>query len=86
VEGKLYLCSLLDGRPARIVGYSIADRMTQQLAVSALRNTIALSQPVGTVVHSDRGSQTGLNWTPRSLSWYVDGKLRARYNISISVY
>jgi transposase InsO family protein len=32
VEGKLYLCSLLDARSARIVGYSIADRMTAQLA------------------------------------------------------
>jgi putative transposase len=42
----------------RIVGYSIAERMTAQLAVSALRAAIARRQPVGTVVvHSDRGSQ-----------------------------
>jgi transposase InsO family protein len=41
----------------RIVGYSIADRMTAQLAASALRNAIALRTPAGTIVHSDRGSQ-----------------------------
>ena len=32
-------------------------RMTASLAVSALRNAIALRAPAGTVVHSDRGSQ-----------------------------
>ena len=31
--------------------------MTAELAVSALRNAIASREPVGTVVHSDRGSQ-----------------------------
>jgi transposase InsO family protein len=42
----------------KIVGYSMGDRMTAALAVSALRNAIALRSPAGTVVvHSDRGSQ-----------------------------
>jgi len=42
----------------RIVGYAIDDRMTAQLAVSALRTAIARRQPSGTVVvHSDRGGQ-----------------------------
>jgi putative transposase len=42
----------------RIVGYSMDARMTASLAVSALRNAIALRSPAGTVVlHSDRGSQ-----------------------------
>ena len=42
----------------RIVGYSMGSRMTASLAVSALRNAIALRSPAGTVVvHSDRGSQ-----------------------------
>ncbi len=40
------------------MGYSIDERMTAQLAVSALRAAIARRQPRGTVVvHSDRGSQ-----------------------------
>jgi transposase InsO family protein len=42
----------------RIVGYALADRMTAQLAVAALRQAIARRQPHDTVVvHSDRGSQ-----------------------------
>jgi len=56
-EGKLYLCSLMDACSTRIVGYSIGDRMTADLAVSALSNAIALRSPAGTKVHSDRGSQ-----------------------------
>jgi putative transposase len=57
-EGKLYLCAIKDVYSNRIVGYSMASRMTAGLAVSALRNAIALRSPAGTVVvHSDRGSQ-----------------------------
>ncbi len=56
-EGKLYLCAVKDACSNRIVGYSIADRMTSQLAVDALHNAVALRRPAGTVVHSDRGSQ-----------------------------
>ena len=56
-EGKLYLCAIKDCFSTRIVGYSIADRMTADLACSALRNAIALRGPDCTVVHSDRGSQ-----------------------------
>ena len=51
----------------RIVGYSIGDRMTAELAVSALRNAIALRDPVGTIVHSDRGSQFRSNAFVRTL-------------------
>jgi transposase InsO family protein len=36
-------------------------RMTAALAVSALGNAIALRSPAATIVHSDRGSQPGLN-------------------------
>jgi putative transposase len=57
-EGKLYLCAIKDVYSNRIVGYSMDARMTAGLAVSALRNAIALREPDGTVVvHSDRGSQ-----------------------------
>jgi transposase InsO family protein len=57
-EGKLYLCAIKDVYSNRIVGYSMDARMTAQLAVSALRNAIALREPAGTlIVHSDRGSQ-----------------------------
>jgi transposase InsO family protein len=56
-EGKLYLCAIKDLHSGRIVGYSMDARMTAALAVTALRNAIALRGPAGTIVHSDRGSQ-----------------------------
>jgi transposase InsO family protein len=57
-EGKLYCCSIKDCFSNRIVGYAIRDRMTADLAVSALRSAIGRRQPRGTVVvHSDRGGQ-----------------------------
>jgi putative transposase len=56
-EGKLYVCAVKDVYSNRIVGYSIDERMKASLAVSALRNAVALRSPQGTVVHSDRGSQ-----------------------------
>ena len=60
-EGKLYCCAIKDCFSNRIVGYSIGERMTAQLAASALRSAIARRQPAGTVVvpiavvSSDRG-------------------------------
>ena len=67
-EGKLYLCAFKDVYSNRIVGYSMGPRMTAQLAVSALRNAAALRDPAGTlVVHSDRGSQGGFNWSSQHL-------------------
>src|SRR4051812_19822959 len=44
----------------RIVGYSIADRMTAEWAVDVSRNAVAFRGPAETIVHSDRGSQGGL--------------------------
>lgn len=56
-EGKLYLCAIKDVHSNRIVGYSLDSRMTADLAVAALRNAVALREPLGTTLHSDRGSQ-----------------------------
>ncbi|ORA75537.1 transposase [Mycolicibacter kumamotonensis] len=56
-EGKLYLCAVKDCFSNKIVGYSIAAHMRSSLAATAIRNAIALRCPVGTVCHSDRGSQ-----------------------------
>jgi putative transposase len=67
-EGKLYLCAIKDVYSSRIVGYSMDSRMTAQLAVSALRNAVALRSPAGTIVlHSDRGSQFRSNAFVRTL-------------------
>jgi hypothetical protein len=51
------MCTINDVYPNRIVGYSMDSKMTPGLALSALRNAIALREPAATViVHSDRGS------------------------------
>ena len=63
-EGKLYLCAIKDVFSGRIVGYSIDSRMKSRLAVQALENAVAMRGDVaGCVVHSDRGSQGGFNWS-----------------------
>ena len=57
-EGKLYACCIKDVCSNRIVGYATSDRMTANLATSALRQAVARRRPRGTViVHSDRGGQ-----------------------------
>ena len=71
-EGKLYLCAVKDACSKRIVGYSMDSRMTADLAVRALQHAVALRGPAGTVVHSDRGSQGGLNRPSQHLEREVD--------------
>ena len=56
-EGKLYLCAIKDVWSTRIVGYSMSNRMTAALAVSALSNAVALRDPAGTTVHSVESAQ-----------------------------
>jgi putative transposase len=61
-EGKLYVCAIKDVWSRRIVGYSISDRMTSQIAVAALDSAVARraaagQTTVGCVLHTDRGSQ-----------------------------
>ena len=67
-EGKLYLCAVKDVHGNKIVGYSIGSRMQSSLAVRALNNAVARRGVVaGCVVHSDRGSQGGFNWSSQHL-------------------
>jgi transposase InsO family protein len=67
-EGKLYLCAIKDVFSNRIVGYSIDSRMKSRIAVNALNNAVARRGDVaGCVVHSDRGSQGGFNWSSQHL-------------------
>ena len=47
-EGKLYLCAIKDAS-RRIVGYSMADPMTTQLAVDAHHNAVLRRRPAATV-------------------------------------
>ncbi|WP_406337562.1 DDE-type integrase/transposase/recombinase [Streptomyces sp. NBC_01620] len=67
-EGKLYLCAIKDVFSKRIVGYSIDDRMKSRLAVAALDSAVARRDNVaGCILHSDRGSQGGFNWSSQHL-------------------
>ena len=81
-QGKLYLCAIKDLHSNRIVGYAIDSRMKATLAVSALNNAVALRDPAATIVHSDRGSQGGINWSSQHFvvgggAWvWVSGRSR----------
>ena len=85
-EGKLYLCAIKDACSNRIVGYSIEDRMQARLAVAALDNAVARRGDVaGCILHSDRGSQGGLNWSSQRLDrggvrWERCGSGRGRFS------
>ena len=68
-EGKLYLCAVKDVCSSRIVGYSIDSRMKARLAVAALDSAVARrdGDVAGCILHSDRGSQGGINWSSQHL-------------------
>lgn len=66
-EGKLYVCAIKDVQSNRTIGYSIDSRMKASLAVAALLNAVSLRSSLGTVVHSDRGSQFRSNGFVRTL-------------------
>ena len=67
-EGKIYACAFKDVYSNRIVGYSIDSRMKSRLAVAALNNAVARRGDVaGCIVHTDRGSQGGLNRSSQHL-------------------
>ena len=57
-EGKLYACAVKDVFSNRVIGYAMDQRMTSELAVTALEMALLRRGRVpGCVVHSDRGSQ-----------------------------
>ena len=57
-EGWLYLAAIIDAGTRKIVGWSMRDRMTQELALEALEMAVKRHQPgQGMMHHSDRGSQ-----------------------------
>ena len=57
-EGWLYLAAILDMYSRKIVGWSMGDRITQELAIQALTMAIYQRKPgPGLLHHSDRGVQ-----------------------------
>jgi putative transposase len=67
-EGKVYCAVVLDVFSRRVVGWSIDSTATTSLVTSALGMAIANRDPVGTVIHSDQGTQfTSWAFTRRAL-------------------
>jgi putative transposase len=65
-EGWLYLAAVLDLYARRIVGWAMADQMTSDLTLTALRMALRQRQPqLALLHHSDQGSQ------------YTDGQYQA---------
>ena len=57
-EGWLYLAAVQDLFSRRIVGWSMAAHMRQELVVDALKMAVAARRPaMGTIHHSDHGGQ-----------------------------
>lgn len=72
-EGKLYCCAIKDVHANRIVGYSISERMTAQLAVDALNSAVTRRRleghdVAGCILHADRGSQFRARKTAHALN------------------
>jgi transposase InsO family protein len=57
-EGWLYVCAVLDLFTRRIVGWAMAEHMTRELVLDALRMANRARKPSpGLIFHTDRGSQ-----------------------------
>jgi putative transposase len=57
-EGWLYLAAVQDAYSRRIVGWSMADHMRQELVIDALTMAVSRRRPAaGVIHHSDQGSQ-----------------------------
>jgi transposase InsO family protein len=57
-EGWLYLSAVLDLYNRQIIGWSMEDRLTQNLVLQAFQQALGRRKPdPGVVFHSDRGSQ-----------------------------
>ena len=57
-EGWLYLAGVKDIFTCELVGYAMAERMTQELVAKALFRAVQQKRPApGLIHHSDRGSQ-----------------------------
>ena len=79
-EGWLYLATVMDLASRRVVGWAMADHMRADLVCDALRMAIDARRPApGAMLHSDRGTQGGFNWSSQHLDrgGVVDDHARA---------
>jgi putative transposase len=59
ISGWAYMTTVIDGYSRKVIGWSIADHMREELVLHALKAAVRNRRPgIGEVVfHSDRGSQ-----------------------------
>ena len=57
-EGWLYVAAVMNVKSRKIIGLSMSDKLSQELASSALRDAVSRQSPSeGLIHHSDRGRQ-----------------------------
>ena len=57
-EGWLYVAAVMNVKSRRVIGLSMSDKFSQELASSALRAAASRQSPAeGLIHHSDRGRQ-----------------------------
>jgi transposase InsO family protein len=57
-EGWLYVAAVMNVKSRRIIGLSMSDKLSQELASNALRGAVGRQSPSGGLIHhSDRGRQ-----------------------------
>ena len=57
-EGWLYLATVMDLYPRKLVGWALEKRLTRELVINALKIATDNRRPTpGLLMHSDRGSQ-----------------------------
>ena len=75
-EGKLYLDSVLDMGSRRIIGYALGVHHDADLAYDALAMAVAVrgGKPAiaEVVMHTDQGSEGGINWSSQHLDGQVE--------------
>ena len=71
-EGKLHLASVLDMGSRRIVGFALGEHHDAELAYQALAMAVAVrggrEANAGVILHTDQGSEGGLNRSSQHLS------------------
>ena len=65
--GFLYLVVVIDVWSRRVVGWSMGERMTAELVLSALNMALTQRKPQDVIHHSDQGSQGGFNRSTQHL-------------------
>jgi transposase InsO family protein len=80
-EGWLYLATTIDLASRRVVGFAMADHPRASLVCEALAMALERRHPApGLIVHSDRGSQGGFNWSSQHLDTWRCARWGSRSN------